>query len=231
MREYNQRKSSLSSKTICRGIQVVRLILYHIMTLIVLSIIIPVADNAVALDPLISKVLVRGAPISMTNGIVFDSNDRLYIASLVGREIVVMDQKTGKIIDWLNNELGVESPDDVAFGPDGSLYWTSLLTGTVGRISPDGVKTEQFVGPGANAITFSDDGRLFVALDFLGDALYELDPSLSNPIHLVAENFGFLNAMDFGPDGYLYGPIWTQGKVVRINVDTHNHIRIVILKL
>jgi sugar lactone lactonase YvrE len=61
---------------------------------------------------------------------------------------------------------------------------------------------------------------LFVALDFLGDGLYELDPELVEPPRLMIETLGFLNAFDFGPDGFLYGPIVTQGKVVRIDVDT-----------
>jgi sugar lactone lactonase YvrE len=107
----------------------------------------------------------------------------------------------------------------MTFGPDGSLYWTGLFIGEVGRIGPDGVKTSQIVAPGVNPITFSDDGRLFVALDFLGDALYELDPNLQEPPRLIAEQLGFLNAMDFGPDGFLYGPIYTKGSVVRIDVD------------
>ncbi len=165
------------------------------------------------------RVLVRGARIHGANGIMFGSDDRLHIASLFGREIVVMDPKTGKIIERLGPDVGVEGPDDLTFGPDGSLYWTSLLTGEVGRLSPAGVKTGQFVAPGVNPITFSDDGRLFVALCFLGDALYELDPDFVDQPRLIAENLGFLNGMDWGPDGYLYGPIFTQGRVVRINVD------------
>ncbi len=165
------------------------------------------------------RVLVRGARIHGANGIMFGSDDRLHIASLFGREIVVMDPKTGKIIERLGPDVGVEGPDDLTFGPDGSLYWTSLLTGEVGRLSPAGVKTGQFVAPGVNPITFSDDGRLFVALCFLGDALYELDPDFGDQPRLIAENLGFLNGMDWGPDGYLYGPIFTQGRVVRINVD------------
>ena len=166
------------------------------------------------------EVLVQGAPIHGTNGIMFDSDDQLYIASLNGREIVVMDPETGEILDKLGTDLGIEGPDDLTFGPDGSLYWTALLTGEVGRLSPDGVKTGQMVAPGVNPITFSDDGRLFVALDFLGDGLYELDPHLIEPPRLIVETLGFLNAFDFGPDGLLYGPIWTMGKVVRIDVDT-----------
>jgi len=165
-------------------------------------------------------VLAQGAPIHGANGIMFDSDDRLHIASVVGREIVVMDPETGEILDRLGTDLGVEGPDDLTFGPDGSLYWTSIMTGEVGRLSVDGVKTGQMVALGVNPITFSDDGRLFVALDFLGDALYELDPELVNPPRLIAENLGFLNGMDWGSDGFLYGPIWTKGQVVRVNVDT-----------
>ena len=164
-------------------------------------------------------VLVQGSPIDGAAGIIFDSDDRLHIASIVGREIVVMDPETGEILDRLGPDVGVEGPDDLIFGRDGSLYWTSILTGEVGRLSPDGVCTSQFVAPGVNPITFSDDGRLFVALDFMGDALYELDPDLVDPPRLIAEDLGFLNGMDFGPDGFLYGPIWTKGKVVRVDVD------------
>ena len=166
------------------------------------------------------RVLVRGARIHGANGVMFDSDDRLHIASVFGREIVVMNPRTGRIIKRLGPDVGVEGPDDLTFGPDGSLYWTSLFTGEVGRLSPAGVKTGQFVAPGVNPITFSDDGRLFVALCFLGDALYELDPDFVDPPRLIAENLGFLNGMDWGPDGYLYGPIFTQGQVVRINVDS-----------
>ena len=150
----------------------------------------------------------RGAAIHGANGIMFDDHDQLHIASVAGREILVMEPNTGKLIARLGPELGVEGPDDLAFGPDGSLYWTSILTGVVGRLTPDGVFSSQFVAPGVNPITFSDDGRLFVALDFLGDGLYELDPALVNPPRPIvvasAENpmpLGFLNGMDWGPDG------------------------------
>lgn len=166
------------------------------------------------------KVLVAGSPIHGANGVMFDASDRLHIASVVGREIIVMDPESGEILDRLGPDRGIESPDDLIFGPDGSLHWTALLTGEVGRLSPDGTKTGQSVAPGVNPITFSNDGRLFVALDFLGDALYELDPDLVDPPRLIAEDLGFLNGMDWGSDGFLYGPIWTKGEVVRIDVDT-----------
>lgn len=84
----------------------------------------------------------------------------------------------------------------------------------------------QYVAPGVNPITFKEDeGRLFVGLDFEGDGLYELDPDLQGDPRAIVPYvegtypIGFLNAFDFGPDGYLYGPVFTQGFVVRVNVD------------
>ena len=132
-----------------------------------------------------------GAPIHGTNGLYFDRHDRLYIASVSGREIVVMDPDSGKILDRIGPERGVESPDDLTFGPDGSLYWTALLTGEVGKLTPDGKKVIVAQGlMGANPITFSEDGRLFVARDFMGDGLYELDPNGVKPPRAIDENAG-----------------------------------------
>ncbi|MFW9984533.1 MAG: hypothetical protein ACFFCB_07380, partial [Candidatus Odinarchaeota archaeon] len=168
----------------------------------------------------IGKVLVRGAPISGANGIMFDNNDQLHIASISGGEIVVMDPKSGNILE----RIPASGPDDLAFGPDGSLYYTSIMDGFVFRIKPDGTTTSQYVAPGVNPITFSADGRLFVACDFLGDGLYELDPDLVDPpVQIAGEPLtpflGFLNGMDFGPDGLLYAPVWLFQKVVSIDVD------------
>jgi sugar lactone lactonase YvrE len=166
------------------------------------------------------SILVKGAPFHGANGIIFDNSDQFYVASVFSRMIVIVDPESGHILNTLGVNDGVEGPDDLAFGPDGSLYWTSIITGEVGRRSPDGVTTTQLVAGGVNPITFSENGRLFVALDFLGDALYELDPKLIAPPRLIAKNLGWMNGMDWGPDGYLYGPIWTKGQVVRVDVDS-----------
>ncbi|WP_433932641.1 hypothetical protein AB3662_00560 [Sorangium cellulosum] len=166
------------------------------------------------------SVLVEGARLHGANGMNVGPDGKLYVASFLGNEIAVVNRKSGAVVRRLDGSDGVDGPDDLTFGPDASLYWTSLMTGNVVRRSPSGDITQQFVAPGANPITFSDTGRLFVALDFLGDALYEVDPELSDPPRLITRNLGFLNGMDWGPDGRLYGPIWTQGRVVSIDVDS-----------
>jgi sugar lactone lactonase YvrE len=176
-----------------------------------------------------SKVLVKeiytGSHIKSANGVNFGPDGNLYIASFGGQEIIVMNKQNGKILKRLGPADGVISPDDLAFGPDGSLYWTDINIGEVGRMTPEGVVTKQFVTPGVNPITFSEDGRLFVGLCFLGDGLYELDPNLiAPPRQIIASTpanpfpLGFLNAFDFGPDGKLYGPLFAGGAVIRVNV-------------
>jgi len=178
------------------------------------------------------KKLVRGAKISGANGVDIGPDGNLYIASVNDQEIVVMNKRTGRIIKKIGQEKGVVGPDDLVFGPDGSLYWTDILIGEVGRMTPEGVVTKQFVAPGVNPITFSPDGRLFVALDFLGDGLYELDPHLVDPPRPIVvcsdpQNpfcLGFLNSFNVGPDGRLYGPLFAANLVISVNVDPDNSV-------
>jgi len=165
----------------------------------------------------VPEVLVQGAPIHGTNGIMFDEEDHLYIASALGREIVVMDPQSGAILERIGTDRGVETPDDLHFGPDGSLYWTSIMTGEVGRLTPEGVAANQMIQPGVNPITFSDDGRLFVGLDVMAGGLYELDPGFGTPPRRIYADLG-TNGMDWGPDGFLYAPV--SGSVMAIDVDS-----------
>ena len=78
-----------------------------------------------------TRILARGAPIQGGNGMKFDDDDRLLIASATGRNITVMNARTGRILDQIGPERGVETPDDVAIGPDGSIGPRSLLVKSV----------------------------------------------------------------------------------------------------
>ena len=169
-------------------------------------------------------ILVKGAPFHGANGINFGPDGNLYIASVSGDEIIVMDPETGELLERYGSDRNVMVPDDLAFAADGSLFFTSLLTGQVGRISPQGeVEYIAELTTGVNPITFSDDGRLFVAQCFMGDKLYELDPEGVDEPRLISDQLGpgcGLNGMDWGSDGYLYGPRWFNGEVVRVDVDS-----------
>ncbi len=184
----------------------------------------PKPDGSDSLNYVLTE-MARGAALKGTNGITLGPDGYLYVASVLGQEIVVMDRENGTIVKRLGKALGIKSPDDLVFGPDGSLYWTDLLVGEVGRMTPDGLVTKQWVAAGVNPIAFSPDGRLFVALDFQGDGLYELDPALVEPPRPIIVStpekpypLGFLNAFGFGPDGHLYGPLFAAGLVIRVDV-------------
>ena len=60
----------------------------------------PVEENTAATEgpagPASPTVLVQGAPIKGANGITFGQDGRLYIASIGGDQIVVMDPETGE---------------------------------------------------------------------------------------------------------------------------------------
>ena len=162
----------------------------------------------------------QAAPTNSLNGIYVSPVDgNVYVASVGGDEITVHDPRSGRLLDRLGPERGVHGPDDVFITDEGTIYWTEILTGYVGMLKPDGTFSRQFVGPGVNPITISDDGRLFVNRLFLGQGLWELDPDLVDP---PVEINGALtvNSFDFGPDGYLYAPSFFTGEVLKIDVDS-----------
>nr|WP_083332606.1 hypothetical protein [Hyphomonas sp. Mor2] len=170
------------------------------------------------------EVIATGANIAGANGIHFGPDGLLYIASVIGSDLTVIDPQSGDEVKRLTFADGVIGPDDVAFASDGSFYWTSILTGEVAGFNAEGERVVAAqLPPGANPITFSDDDRLFVSLCFLGTNLYEVDPSGEAPARLIADDLGpgcGLNGMDWGPDDRLYGPRWFAGEVVSYDVDT-----------
>lgn len=187
----------------------------------------PPAQEETSADagPAVTRVA-TGADIAGANGIHFGPDGLLYIASVVGSDITVIDPNTGETVKRYTAEDGVIGPDDIAFAPDGSLYWTSILTGEVAGFKADGEDREKVIAarlePGVNPITFSDDGRLFAAQCFLGDKVYELDPDGVQAPRLISDQLGpgcGLNGMDWGADDRLYGPRWFTGEVVSFDVE------------
>lgn len=188
---------------------------------------IDIGEAAVRDGQIITRVLARGGPLHGANGLYFGPDGYLYIASVFGGGITAMDPDSGHIVRQIVLQDGLDGPDDLTFGPDGTLYWTAITTGKVGKMTPDGTQSMVAQLPlGVNPITFSDDGRLFTALDFLGDGLYEIYLD-GTPPRLIIPNLGWLNGFDFGLDGYLYGPLIQPAKVVKINVDTGEMLDVV----
>ncbi|HEX4504576.1 MAG TPA: hypothetical protein VH722_02505 [Alphaproteobacteria bacterium] len=162
--------------------------------------------------------LVPGSPFNGVHGLRFGPDGAIYVGSLAKQSIYRVDPATGAV------SLAVGPPhgdaDDVAFAPDGTLYWTAPDSGTVFAKTAEGPVRAVATGlPGINGIAFRGP-RLYASSVFLGDELYEIDPVGRVPPRMILEGIGGLNGNEFGPDDRLYGPLWFKGQVARIDVDT-----------
>ena len=188
--------------------------------------ILPVAgltDN----DSATKEVFVQGSPLAGgTNGVYFDASDSLYVCGVIGGHISKIDPITGHVLDEMGYDDGVHWPDDVIIGPDGTIYWTDPMAGTVGRKLPTG-ESELLYDIGtyrdANAITLNDDGtKLFFSQCFYqgpeGNGIYQLDLTTmeTKPI-MEGIPACAVNGMDYR-DGALYAPRLFEGRVIRIDL-------------
>jgi sugar lactone lactonase YvrE len=143
----------------------------------------------------------------------------LYVCLPIENAIGVFDTRTGRLIERIGSDRGVDGPDDVEVADDGSIYWTSPVPGTISMLGPDGTRRSQVVAANLNPITIRDDGRIYVAAAFEAPGLFEVDPELIAPPRVIIPDITGLNGFDFGPDGLLYSPDTNTGGLVRIDVD------------
>jgi len=176
------------------------------------------------------QFLVPGSSFHGVHGIAFNKDDQLFAGSVIGQTLYHVQIDSGEVDRVVEPPAGMA--DDIAFADDGSMAWTAFLMGKVYIRRPNGKVIEVANGlSGPNAIGFTKDGRLFVSEVFLGDALYEIDvknvdkpdfkPLGVKELRQVAEKLGGLNGFEIRrDDGFLYGPLWFKGQVVKINVET-----------
>ncbi len=159
------------------------------------------------------------SPFHGIHGITVTKDGKILAGSVVGSAIYEIDRQSGETSIFEPAPEGMA--DDLEEGPDGTLAWTAFLDGKVYARKPGGTLLTLAEGfPGMNSLAWTDDGRLFATQVFLGDALYELDPSGENLPRKIMEGMGGLNGFDFGPDGKLYGPLWFKKQVARVDVDS-----------
>ena len=158
-------------------------------------------------------------------GMVHDGS-KLWIADFYGGQVLAVDPDSGAILIRYGGDDGVSDEiDDLAIGPDGSVYWTGFNDGAVGRMTPANVVSiVAGLEPGINGIAFAPDGGLFVGRAVIGQGLWEIDPAQPEKApRLISDTLGNINSFAVGADGLIYGPRWgtgTEGELVRIDPDT-----------
>ena len=102
--------------------------------------------------------LTRPTTTHGVHGMKFDKMGHLLVGDVLGFTIWKVDVKSGSVTPYILPPHGCA--DDLAFSADGTLVWTSLLTGEVYALSPDGHRSVVARGlPGVNSIGFAPDGR------------------------------------------------------------------------
>src|SRR3989338_5471964 len=170
-------------------------------------------------DEYVQEAVTGPSPFHGIHGITVTKDGKILAGSVVGRAIYEVDPESGTASIYEASPAGMA--DDLEEGPDGTLAWTAFLDGKVYARKPGGELLTLAEGlPGLNSLAWMEDGRLFATQVFLGDALYELDPTGENPPRKIMAGMGGLNGFDFGPDGKLYGPLWFKKQIVRVDVDS-----------
>jgi sugar lactone lactonase YvrE len=176
------------------------------------------------------QFLVAGSWFHGVHGLAFNKDDQLFAGSVVGQTLYRVQVDSGEVDRVIDPPMGMA--DDIAFAEDGTMAWTAFLLGKVYVRRPNGKTIEVAHGMGGpNSLAFGKDGRLFISEVFIGDALYEIDlKNVDKPdfksfprseLRRIAEKMGGLNGFEIHrDDGFLYGPLWFKGQVVKINLET-----------
>ena len=176
------------------------------------------------------QFLVPGSWFHGVHGLAFNKDDQLFAGSVIGQTLYRVQVDSGEVDRVIDPPTGMA--DDIAFADDGTMAWTAFLIGKVYIRKPNGKTIEVANGmSGPNSLAFGKDGRLFVSEVFLGDALYEIDirnvdkpdfkPLARNELRRIAEKLGGLNGFEVHKDdGFLYGPLWFKGEIVKVNLET-----------
>jgi sugar lactone lactonase YvrE len=164
------------------------------------------------------QVVVAPSSFKGVHGLAVDKQGRLLAGSVVGMSITQVDPATGKSTILVDAPQG--QADDIAIGPKGEMAWTSFLQGVVRIRDHDGAPIRVIAKdlPGINSLAFDPkSGKLYASQVFLGDALWEIDVTGVKPPSLIKKDMGGLNGFEVGADGWIVGPLWFKGQIVKLN--------------
>jgi sugar lactone lactonase YvrE len=171
-----------------------------------------------AVAPWSLRRLTQPAALYGSNGILEGPDGWLYVAELLGNRISAIDRESGEREVVVPLGGPVAAPDDIAFGPRGTLYVADNMPGRVWAREQDGELRLLADGiPAANGIATAGE-RLFVNECRPGGRLLELFPAGGEP-RVVLSDLMTPNAMALGPDGLLYYPLVMLGEIWRTDLE------------
>ncbi|UAW99482.1 SMP-30/gluconolactonase/LRE family protein [Halopseudomonas nanhaiensis] len=164
------------------------------------------------------QALVAPSAFKGVHGLAVDHQGRLLAGSVVSASMYQVDIDSGEVTTFIGPPEG--QADDIAIGPNGEMAWTGFYLGKVLYREKDDAPIRVLAEglPGINSIAFNQEtGKLYASQVFLGDALWEVDVSGASEPRAIGKDLGGFNGFEVGRDGWLYGPLWFKGQVVKIN--------------
>lgn len=150
------------------------------------------------------------------NGLRTGPDGRVYVAQVSGSQISAIDIDTGLVESISPMGGDIVAPDDLVFDASGNIYATEITEGRVSVLSPGGQARVLYGDlPCANPITMFQ-GRLFTGECRPDGRIVELDLNGGSP-RTILDNVPMPNAMEVGPDGYLYFPVMGANEIWRVN--------------
>ena len=109
--------------------------LLALMCLFVLSL----ASSATAQDTKVQakgnvEILIKGSPLRGSNGAVWGPDGKIYQGSVWSNAAFIVDPETGD----MKKIEGTFGTDDLAFHPDGRLFFNWITKGQIGLLDTDG---------------------------------------------------------------------------------------------
>lgn len=154
-----------------------------------------------------------------TDGIVLDGDEHLIAASAWNQnEIRRISLTTGAVETLVTTAQG---PIDVAFGPDGLLYFTNWQGSTVSRTDTSDGTTSAFatIGLRGDGLAFDDTGDLWATQGWF-DRIWRIEPDGST--NLVIDGSAGVDypiGITRAPDGTFYVSTLHTGKIYEMAAD------------
>lgn len=156
----------------------------------------------------------------------------LYVASFGNDSVQRYDPQTGEFVDIYVNQVPLDGPEGIGFGPDGAFYIASRKTNSVMRYHPDtGKFLGIFVPTGSGGLSFphgllfGPDQNLYVASNATAQVLrYDGRTGAFMDVFAATGDTGGAIALVFGPDGHLYLSTSNRNSVLRFHGQTGEFI-------
>lgn len=171
------------------------------------------------------KVFLELPGTSIGNGIRFDRAGAMYIADYVNHNVLRVDPKTKQLTTFAHH-ADMSQPNDLAIGPDGTLYASDPNwgdgTGQLWRIDRDGTVTKLASDMGTtNGIEVSPDGRTLYVNESKQQNVWAFDITADKTLHgkrllKKFEDHGF-DGMRCDVDGNLYITRYGKGTVAKLS--------------